>query len=608
MAKKGRSPLVWIMMGFVLLGLGGFGVENFASNRNPALATVGDVKVTAEDYARGLRSELDGFAAQTGRRPNAAEAEAIGLTRAVQGRLVTAAALEAEARELGLSAGDAAVAQQLTGAPAFQGPNGQFDAARYAEVLRREGMTAAEFEDDLRMDAARVILQRAVAGGVLAPAAQVERTTAWMTERRDLHWRELTAADLPQPVAPADEATLRAWHEANAAQFTAPETRHITYAWLTPEMLADEVQLDDAALREAYDERREEFQKPARRLVERLVYPDAAAAAAAKARLDRGEVSFEQLAAERGLQLADIDLGEVTEGDLGPAGAPVFAAAENGVVGPVETDVGPALFSVNAILDPVDIPFEEAQADLRTEAALDRAQRLVDERAASLADLLAGGATLEQLAEEGGMQLGTIDWTAQSQPEAGSIAAYPAFREAAASLAPDDFPEIRNFDEGGVFALRLDKLTPPTLIPFEEARPQVEADWTAAETRRRLAALAEEQRMAGPIGGTAATGLGRDSVIDGVPVDVVTQGFALAEPGDSDVVEAGGRVFLVALDRIIPGDPADDEHGQLSAAIGRGLSESLAYDIFDAYARALQQKHGLRLDPQVAAAVNATIQ
>lgn len=607
-AKAGKSALTWILLGFVLLGLGGFGVTNFAGGRNPALATVGDVEVSAEDYARGLRSELDGFAAQTGRRPNAAEAEAMGLTRAVQARLVTAAALEAEARDLGLSVGDAAVAEQLTAAPAFRGPNGQFDPALYAEVLRREGLTAAGFEDDLRMDAARLILQRAVAAGVVAPEAQVQRTVAWMTERRDLQWRELTAADLPAPVTPPDEATLRAWHEANAAQFTAPETRRITYAWLTPDMLVDEVELDEAALRDVYEQRREEFLKPARRLVERLVFPDAAAAAAARARLDRGEASFEQLANERGLQLADIDLGEVTEAELGAAGATIFATEENGVVGPVETEVGPALFSVNAILDPVDVPFEAAREELRTEAALDRAQRLVDERAAGLADLLAGGATLEQLAEEGGMELGSIEWTAQSQPEAGSIAAYPAFREAAATVAKDDFPEIRNFEEGGIFALRLDELTPPALIPFEEARPEVAADWTAAATRRRLAALAEEQRLAGQVGGTAAAGLGRDSMIDGVPAAVVTDGFALAQPGDSAVVEAGGRVFLVALDRVIPGDPAEDENRQLAAAIERGLSESLASDVFDAYARALQQEHGLRLDPQVAAAVNATIQ
>ncbi|MFH7450842.1 peptidylprolyl isomerase, partial [Pseudomonas syringae pv. tagetis] len=90
--------------------------------------------------------------------------------------------------------------------------------------------------------------------------------------------------------------------------------------------------------RDLYQSRIDEFQQPERRMVERLVYPSEADAAAAKARLDAGEVSFEQLAAERGLTLTDIDLGERAEAELGAAGPAVFALDQPGVVGPVQTD------------------------------------------------------------------------------------------------------------------------------------------------------------------------------------------------------------------------------------------------------------------------------
>ena len=168
-------------------------------------------------------------------------------------------------------------------------------------------------------------------GGLGAPITLRDRTAGWLLETRDLSWAELTPAQLKSPVTQPDEATLEAWHQANAAEFTAPEVRKITYAWLTPEMLADTVQLDDAALREIYQQRIAEFQQPERRMVEQLVYPDAAAATAAKARLDAGQANFEQLAAERGLQLSDIDLGEMTEAALGAAGPAVFALDQPGV-------------------------------------------------------------------------------------------------------------------------------------------------------------------------------------------------------------------------------------------------------------------------------------
>ena len=93
--------------------------------------------------------------------------------------------------------------------------------------------------------------------------------------------------------------------------------------------------LDETALRDLYESRKAEFQQPERRMIDRLVYPDMAAAQAAKARLDQGQASFDELVAERGLTRADIDQGEVTQAELGAAGAVVFEAPGNGVVGPV---------------------------------------------------------------------------------------------------------------------------------------------------------------------------------------------------------------------------------------------------------------------------------
>ncbi len=60
--------------------------------------------------------------------------------------------------------------------------------------------------------------------------------------------------------------------------------------------------------------------------------------------------TFEQVVAERGLALADIDLGEQARDDLGAAGDAIFALDEPGVVGPLPSDLGPALYRMNAIL------------------------------------------------------------------------------------------------------------------------------------------------------------------------------------------------------------------------------------------------------------------
>ena len=622
---KGKSTVVWLLMGMVLLGLGGFGITNFSGTSTAAIGAVGDTEITADDYLRGIRSEMQGFAAQTGQNLTPEQARTFGIPQTVQARLFTAAALEEEARRIGLSVGDETVLRDLTAAPGFQTTGGEFDPVRYQEVLRQEGLRPAEFEEDVRMDAARLILQRAVIGGVTVPPTLREGTAAWILEKRDFSWDELTAEDLAAPVAAPDDETLTAWHKANADRFTSPEVRRITYAWLTPEMLADTVQLDEAALRDLYQGRIGEFQQPERRMVERLVYESEEAVAAAKARLDAGQATFEQLAAERGLTLSDIDLGEVSEADLGAAGPAVFALAQPGVVGPVQTDLGPALMSMNAILEPVNIPFEQAVVDLRAEAAADRARRVIEEQAADLEDRIAGGATLEDLAEATDMELGSIDFSAETPSE--GIAAYQSFRERARAVTPTDFPQIFQLDDGGVFALRLDEVVAPALIPFEEVRDEVLADWTAAETRRELKARAEERKLLvesaasgdlpPPAEGTApapaaafrtATDVERDTGIEGVPQAVVAQGFRLAEPGEVSVVEAEGRVFLIRLDGIKPADLSAEEAAPVVNGVAQRLTESLQSDLFQAYARALQAQHGITLNDGALAAADARIQ
>ncbi|CAM3150655.1 peptidylprolyl isomerase [Paracoccus nototheniae] len=643
---KGKSTIVWILMGLMVLGLGGFGVTSF-SGGSSEIGSVGDTKITADDYARALQSQLQALSRQTGQQVTMQQARQMGVPQAVQAQLIAGAALGEQARRIGVSVGDAQVAQTILQAGAFQGPTGNFDRTAYAEILRRENLTEAEFEATVREDEARLILQRAVTGGVAAPAAMVDQTALWLLETRNFSWLELTEDDLPAPVAEPDEATLRAWHEANGDRFTAPETRAITYAWVTPDMLSGEVALDEQALRAVYDQNIDQFQRPARRMVSRLVFPDDASAQAAFDQIASGEVPFEAIVIQRGLTLDDVDLGEVTEAQLGAAAEPVFALDQPGMVGPIQTDLGPALFSVNAILDPVDIPFEEARDGLRAEAALSAAARQIQDRAADYEDLLAGGATLEDLAGDSELDLGQIDWTADLVPEEGSIAGYEAFAQAAATVTATDFPTLTELADGGVFALRLDEIVPPTLRPFEEVRDAVLADWRAAEVRRQLLALAAEQRLdivagseAAPesddgvaAGGadaaapeviaaddatdaptpdvldwTSETDLTRSDWMDGLPPELLAQAFALPEPGEVDVVDAAGRVFLARLDRINDADLTADDAAQILDGVRARLDQSLQADLFDYYARHAQRDAQVQLNRQAITAIDAQVQ
>lgn len=609
--SSGKSVTVWVLLAMIILGLGGYQVGNF-SGGDQSIGAVGDSEISARDYSRALRQEINAVAAQMGRAPGMDEVRAMGLDQAVQAQLFNAAALSEQARMLELSVGDAEVSRQIRSARPFQGATGSFDRETYREVLRREGLSETEFETRLRADIARSILQGAVAGGVPAPAAFLDSYIAYLGETRDIAFAEIpeTGISLPAP----DEAALKAYYDAHPAEFTRPESREISYVWLTAEMLKDSVTIDESQLRATYDERKAEYVQPERRKLLKLVFPTMAEAQAGMAQIEAGEASLTDLAEARGLSAADIDLGEVSQDEIGgAAGEAIFAQTIPGVIGPYETDLGPALFKFDGITPSETTTFEEARDDIAAELAMDKARRMIGDMVSDLEDRLASGATLEDMVKETKMQPGKISMAADTRD---GIAAYDDFRTAAAKVSADDFPELLTLDDGGVFALRLDGVTAAAPIPFDQVRDKVAASWRAAELVKAKQAQAAAAGAAVKAGKTlaeaglaekTAPALQRGGFVEGAPQRLSDTAFATAA-GESAVLTEGEKVFVLVVRAVQPADMTDPDLVQLRKTFETRLGQMIGADLAAFYARAAQAEAGITLDSAMIAAVQAQFQ
>ena len=124
----------------------------------------------------------------------------------------------------------------------------------------------------------------------------------------------------------------------------------------------------------------------------------------------KAPTSFDQVVQDRGLTCKMLILAMSQKPLWAMQVAIVFGSTEPGVTGPANTDLGPALFRVNAILDGNIQTFKMVRDQLRTDAALDVAIGEIAGISEEVDDLLAGGATLEDVAAETQMELGSIDW------------------------------------------------------------------------------------------------------------------------------------------------------------------------------------------------------
>lgn len=607
--KMSASKLaVWVLLGLLIVGLAGFGATNLSGNvRN--VGKIGEMPISTTAYFNAMQRELRAMQQQTGQVVTMVQAREFGLDRAVLQRLVTARALDNEAAQMGLSIGDENVRDQVLSFGAFQGLDGSFDREAYAFALEQQGLNEGEFEQTLREETARTLLQSAIVNGVSMPDTFADTLVAYAGERRDFSWSVLDISVLEDPLTPATEADLRAFYDANPDQFTLPVTKRITYAQMTPDMLIDTVELDENALRQAYDDRLEEFSQPERRLVERLVFLNDTAAEAAATRLNADEADFETLVEERGLSLQDVDMGDVGRLELDAAGEAVFAADVGDVVGPLPSSLGPAFFRINGVLPAQSVSFEEARPQLRETAALDRARRIITNQAESYEDLLAGGATLEDLAQETEMELGSIDWSVQAGDD---IAAYEDFRIAAANLTLDDFPEIMTLEDGGIFAMRLEEELPERPNPFDAAREDVSAALEIDRTEKALTARAETL-VAQLNTGSDFPELGltvtveedrtRGAFVPRTPPTFLTEVFKM-QTGDIRVISGNGIVTIVRLDGISAASNSDEAR-DLRNSLQATLNQAVAEDLFQIFAQDVLMRTETEINQQAIDAVNA---
>lgn len=610
MAKgKTKNFFVWIIMGLLFVGLMGFGAAGLSGNVT-SIGSVGDKPLPVQRYYQELQTQISIASSRQGRRLSFPEAEANRLPQIALQTVVAERSLDNEAAQLGLSVGDEMINDQVLGNPAFRGIDGSFDMNTYREALARSGTSVREYETNLRESAARALVQGAVFTGVTDPAIFGQTVAQFIREGRTFTWAPLSAADMDIVLPEPSDADLQAHYDANPALYTSLETRVLRYAWLTPDMIQDDMPVDEAELRLEYDERIDEFVQAERRLIERLVFSDEATAQAALEAITAGDTSFPELVADRGLSLSDVNAGDVTEDEMGDAGAAIFALDTGGVAGPFPTDLGPALFRMNAVLAAREISFEDALPELREDQSAARARRVIEDQIDPIINLLSGGASLDDLVDQTEMVLGELDFTSETTD---GIAAYAAFRETAQTQSVSDFAELGELDDGGLFAIDVVDIRAPALIPLDDIRDDVIAGWEAEETTNAILAAAEEKRTqlltgeedfaALDLDGVQETNITQRGFINGAPTNFVPEIFGM-DVGDVLVLPNGEGSVIVRLDEITAADPEDEAYTAEATTVAESAGEGIAQDIYEYYSRSVQLRTDVQINDQAVNAVH----
>jgi peptidyl-prolyl cis-trans isomerase D len=603
--KKITKVLVSILFGLLILSFAVWGIGDIFRGQTggTSVVRVGEQQIDQLEFQNILQRQASNLRQRLGSDITLEDLRSLGLVDRILQDLITRSLFEEKARLMDLAVPEQQIAAEIQQQAAFQGPTGRFDPNQFRFFLRNAGLTEQGFIAELRGDIQRERLVRAVGSGVAAPVSLAERLFAYRNETRVARFAEIPfepAEAIPEP----DKETLVEYYEQNPAAYEAPEYRAVTLVQLRPQRLAEEVAISEEELRDAFENRKGEFETPERRNVRQIVFEDRETAAAAMEQLREG-LSFEAVAEET-TGNEPVDLGMVARGDLPEDLADTAFAVEEGEIGgPAQSDFGWHIMEVSDVQPGKSASFEEVKEELRRDLALREAFDDVVSIANQLDDELAGGATLEQAAASLGLEVRKIPAISQSgtNPLGEAVKDIPAVGEIAPVIFETQSGEqslLHETSAGGYFVLRVDGVQPPDIRPFEEVRDQVLGDWLterrAERARERAEAIAQKVRdgqdfadavQAAGLEPRTSDPIGRqDNDPAGTGATRLTALLFDLDLKDVTSVVAADKAVVAQLAEIRPADPAEapDE----VAGLREQLTQSIAGDLVGQFGNALQ--------------------
>jgi peptidyl-prolyl cis-trans isomerase D len=590
------------------------------------VVSVGGQPISVGEFQRAYYRQRQIYDRLYQGRLDANMARQLGIDQQVLEGLVTDRLVELEAKRLGITVSDEAVARAIATSPEFQ-DNGRFIGT--AEIRRRldlQGMSEEDFEHSLRRQLLRQSLENLIGADVSVSDAEAEREFRRRTEQVKIEYVQVDAARFRPSIEPSDEE-IRAHFEANKEAYRVPEKRVVSYALLDPTVLRPQVSVTDRDIELYYQDHRDEFRQDEEACASHILikvrpatggegHSEEEARTIAQGLLDRirAGADFAELAKkyseDQGSARNGGDLGCFPPGRMVPEfDDVVFEMSPGQVSDLVKTQFGFHIIRLASKREESVLPLAQVKERIRATVTERKMRDLGDQKAQAIANLLARGRSLEDAAKAEGLSVQKS--APMARGETPPVLSSPSlvarvFQMKVGEVEKEGF----SLPQGAAF-IALAEIQPAHVPELKEVRDKVRSDLVEERALEEAHGLAARVRArAESIGlekAAAAEGLVRKETPSltgrGQPLGDLGTGFALDEAAFSltqgtlsePVRTSAGWAVL----RVIEKKPFDlAEFAKQKEQIKATLRQQKQSELFRAYILAARDRYEVKRNAQ----------
>lgn len=497
-----HKRILQVVIALTVIPFAFFGLEAYTRSVGASgnVASVEGVPITQREFADELRRQQDRLRELFGRGADLTELDTPEMRLAILESLIAQRLLVVEVVNAGLTLTKEAVVAGIIASPEFQ-VNGKFSTERYTAYLRTRGLSDEGNVALLRLEVPAARLAGVISATAFQPRAVAERLGTLEGQKREIA-EALVPAEQFLAQVKLDQARIKAYYDANPAEFRQPEQVRAEYLVLSAEELGKSEPVSDLELKAGYEARASQYGAAEQRRASHILLKARDEAERLLPELKKTPGRFAELAKKHSLDAGSADNG----GDLGlnAKGSlaskqledAIFKLQPNEVSDVVETEFGFHIVRLTAVQAAKARPLDEVRQELAADIARQKGAKKFAEAAEGVNNMVYEQSdSLKPAAERYQLKLATTGWfTRQPSPELG-VLAHPKL--IAALFSPDAIQQRRNTDAievspGVVVAARVAEHQPATQRPLQEVKPDVERRLA----RREAAALAHKEGAA----------------------------------------------------------------------------------------------------------------